>query len=697
MKITVNYCWAVCLTLLCTLILAGCDSDPKALSADSSLLQDTVADCSVVDDVVNDENPLFTPLNLQPIKPAEALLVNITNRKTVSLNGSWRYIIDQLAVGDASPLLYGGVGENRQAAKNELLEYQFSDRYRLQVPGDWNTQQEALFWYRGVVWYQREFDYQPPADKRVHLYFGAVNFSADVYLNGRLLVRHRGGFTPFNTDISDYLLSGRNTLVVKVDSMSGPSEVPTEYNDWMNYGGITRDVLLVETEKTYISNYKLQLASNDSSMIEGWLQLAGDSVANKEVVLNIAEAEIEQTVRTNKNGYAAFRFKAAVDFWSPKSPRLYDIRWRYGAEKVLHDQIGFRSIKTQGEDILLNGQSIFLYGISNHEESLLHPGRANSQADADAVIKRVQQLNANFLRLAHYPHNEYIVRAADKAGIMLWSELPVYHNIDFANPCTLASAKRQYREMIDRDQNRAAIIMWSLGNETPESEARNRFFFDMAKHVRSLDDTRLLTAALLGFGAMEDIGRYLAKLIAAQRSSLLGMLIDPEPVVIEVTDPLGEVVDVLGYNEYLGWYPSGPMAEAMRENGLEVSEAELRALMLESMEKFSIVTPFNKPLLISEFGAGAKPGLHSKEGEVWSEEYQSKVYVQQLKMLANSSALRGLSPWVLKDFRAPYRLNTDTQDYWNRKGLLSEDGREKQAFQLLADYYRQHAENYQIQ
>jgi beta-glucuronidase len=159
------------------------------------------------------DNPLFQPRHVAPIKPLEPLRCNVRARDTVSLNGQWNYIVDQLGVGDASPLLRGGVGENDSYGPAELLEYRFTDSNALQVPGDWNSQHESLFWYRGIIWYQKEFDYQPPAGKRVFLYFGGANFAKDVYVNGVLLARHKGGFTPFNTEVTDYLKPGKNAVV----------------------------------------------------------------------------------------------------------------------------------------------------------------------------------------------------------------------------------------------------------------------------------------------------------------------------------------------------------------------------------------------------------------------------------------------------------------------------------------------------
>ncbi len=672
------------ISLIAVMTLSACDAEQPDYQ---SAAVNTVCEAAEIAGD-HEDNPLFQPIARVPAQPLAPLLGSVRNRKVTSLNGQWHYIVDQLGVGDASPLLRGGVGEDASYTASELLEYSFAGGDTLQVPGDWNSQHDTLFWYRGIVWYQRDFDYQLAQGRRLFLYFGGANYAKDVYLNGTLIARHKGGFTPFNTEITDYLRAGSNSIVVKVDSNSGPAEVPTEYNDWLNYGGITRDVMLVETPSAFIGNFKLQLARGSRETLQGWVQLH-DGAPGQAVRLRIPEAEVDKTFRVDAKGRANIRFDAELILWSPQNPQLYDIEWST-EQDTLSDQVGFRSIETDGEDIVLNGEPVFLRGISLHEESLLGPGRAHSEAHAQAVIDRLQGLNANFVRLAHYPHNEHMVRAADRAGILVWAELPVYHNISFANPCTLVSAKKQYSELIARDQNRAAVILWSLGNETPESPARDAFFESMAEHVRGQDDTRLLTAALLGFGGMEAVGKYIGTLIAAERSKLVAFFTDPDPVTMTIDDPLGDLVDVIGYNEYLGWYMSGMITDALVARGMDVTEAQVRELMLTEMVKFSIGTDFGKPLVISEFGAGAKQGLRGGPLDVWSEDYQARVYQQQLKMLENSGALRGISPWILKDFRAPYRLNTDKQDYWNRKGLLSEQGREKLAFKLLSDYYAQH-------
>jgi beta-glucuronidase len=637
----------------------------------------------------DDSTPFFGPREITVLEELAPLMTNVFGREVLSLEGDWTYIVDQLQIGDASPLLRGGVGEDEVAKSGELLEYAFDPARTLRVPGDWNSQDPGLFWYRGVVWYRTEFDYQLPEAKRAYLYFGGGNFAKDVYLNGKLIARHRGGFTPFNSEVTEYLEPGLNRLVVKVNSLSEPTDVPTEYNDWLNYGGLTREVLLVEVPRTFVREYSVQL-SPERDAIEGWVQLDGPD-AGQGATLRIEELGIEEALDTGDDGRATFRVPARPGLWAPGSPTRYAVSIESGEDRV-GEPIGFRSIETRGEDILLNGEPVVLRGISTHEESVLHPGRAYGPEDAAAIIGLVEELNGNFLRLAHYPHNEHMVRAADEAGVLLWVEMPVYHNIRFSNEDTLAQAKRQYSEMITRDRNRAAVILWSLANETPGTPARNRFLDALATHVRAEDDTRLITAALIGFDGMQEVGKYIGTELAAEKSVIADLLTsDPDPVTIVIDDPLGETVDVIGYNEYLGWYMAPFIAEGLRDNGLEVDEAEVRERILASLPLFRIATKFGKPLIISEFGAGARQGRRGGPVAIWSEDYQARVYVRQLEFLEKSESIRGISPWILKDFRAPYRLNVPVQDYWNRKGLVSETGEKKLAFGVLSDHYADRA------
>lgn len=603
------------------------------------------------------------------------LIGNIAGRKTISLNGTWQAII---APG-SSPITssFGLIERNvRPKSPSDLIEFSFENGLTLRVPGDWNTQDERLFFYRGKVWYKRNFDYSQAAGKRTFLYFGAANYVAKVFVNGKLAGEHKGGFTPFNFEITDLVKNGENLLVVSVDNENGPTDIPTSSTDWLSYGGITRQVRLIELPLTFIENYKIQLANNSKNTISGFVQLDGKKKRQKITVL-IPEIGVHQNFRTGNNGFTPIEIKAQPQLWSPDSPKLYSVQIRSQTDAV-KDKIGFREISVRGTEILLNNKPIFLRGISIHEEKPRGGGRAYSRTQADTLLGWAKELGCNYVRLAHYPHNENMVRAADSLGLLAWAEIPVYWSVAFGDSGTLKLAEQQYAEMIARDQNRASIILWSLGNETPNTTARNKFFQNLADFVRAKDSTRLLTAALL-FGK-EELMPFMKKYYFP---ALAGLSHGNDNWLVSFDDPLSKIVDVVATNEYFGWYYAGFVSMTM-----PISSHRARQVMLDNMHRIRFQT--KKPLLISELGAGAKYGKHAEEKElaVFSEEYQSLVYRKQLDMLNRQNNVRGLSPWILKDFRSPIRLYQGVQDYWNRKGLISNQGEKKQAFYVLRNYYQ---------
>jgi beta-glucuronidase len=476
----------------------------------------------------------------------------------------------------------------------------------------------------------------PQDDKIYVLHFAAVNYHAIVYVNGQRVGEHKGGFTPFEFDVSKQLRAGSNFVVVKVDNKRERDQIPTVNTVWWNYGGITRPVSLVTLDKIHIQDYHLALTTGRYDQITLNLRVAGH---RDKALITIPELGIKQTIALDKQGKGQAVMSATPTLWLPTAPKLYDIQLRVGAE-LISDKIGFRHISTQGEDILLNGQSIFLKGIAIHEESFLHAGRAWSEADARATLQAALDLGCNFVRLAHYPHNEHMLRMADEMGLLVWAEIPVYWTVLFAQPAVYLLAEQQLSDMISRDKNRAAIILWSVANETPQSAERLNFLTKLAAQARALDPSRLITAAL-----------------DTQSNSATGKLID---------DPLAAVVDVIGINSYCGWYGGSP----------------------QSCAPIQWQSEYHKPMIMSELSAGALQGLHGNAEQRWTEEYQADVYRYNLKMIDNISFLRGLTPWILKDFRSPRRPLPQIQDFWNRKGLLSETGVKKQAWQILHDYYQ---------
>jgi beta-glucuronidase len=568
------------------------------------------------------------------------------------LNGEWKVIVDPYENGyysyrwqpfDAAkkPSRSAFFMDSKANSPSDLIEYDFNESKSLLVPGDWNTQMRELYYYEGTVWYRKKFDYSPKENTKSFVYFDAVNYKADVYLNGNKLGTHIGGFTPFWFDITEHVKDGSNSLVLKVDNSRHSEGVPTLNTDWWNYGGITRKVRIISTPVDYITDFMVQLISPDDSAIEGYVKLSSVSAGQK---LSISFPELNKNIEavTDNTGKAVFSAKLKkLELWSPEKPILYTLNIESEHDQI-SDKVGFRTIQTEGKKLLLNGKEIYLRGISIHEELALNGGgRVNSPEKSKQLLQWALELNCNFVRLAHYPHNEDIVRMADEMGILVWSEVPVYWTIDWENKETYQNAENQISEMIQRDKNRASVIIWSIANETPVKPERTEFLSNLASHVRSLDNTRLVSAA------MERHGK------------------PGEPSVSVVQDPLADVVDLVSFNQYTGWYGSTP----------------------DRCAEVSWEIPYNKPVFVSEFGGGAKLGLHGDKHARWTEEYQEYLYEETIKMLGQIDGLCGFSPWILVDFRSPRRVLPGIQDDFNRKGLISDDGKKKKAFHVLKDFY----------
>lgn len=584
-----------------------------------------------------------------------APLAHPAAREALSLNGRWNIIVDPYDNGyfnyrlepfDASVgpngLARGGYFlDKKPATPAELIEYDFDRSPSLNVPGDWNSQDDKLLYYEGTLWYRRLFDFTPAPGKRQFIHFGGANYETHIYLNGAKLGTHVGGFTPFEFEVTGKLRPTGNSLVVRVNNQRHPEGVPTVNTDWWNYGGLTRDVRLLETPATAIRDYVLRLDAGAERKVRGQVQLDGAKGAQA-VKVEIAELKVTATGTTDANGLATLEFSVpSAELWSPEHPRLYEIVITSGEDR-LTDKVGFRTIQTRGADILLNGQSVFLRGICLHEENPLRGGRATTAEEARQLLGWAKELGCNYVRLAHYPHNEAVARVADEMGMLLWEEVPVYWTIHWSDPATYANAENQLTELIMRDRNRASVIIWSMANETPASAPRTDFLTRLATHARSLDATRLISAAMEVHADPADFNTKI------------------------VEDPLAKVTDITSFNQYIGWYVGTP----------------------DDCAKVKWVVPSDKPVLISEFGADALQGHHGERTARFTEEFQADLYRKTLPMLEKIPQLRGLTPWILCDFRSPRRVLPQVQDGWNRKGLIGENGVRKQAFYILQDFYK---------
>ena len=580
-----------------------------------------------------------TPAAAAPTTPAPTLLVAVDQRTVLSLNGDWHYIVDPYDNGLGSGRSGYPMDEEVPAGSNKLQEYSFAKSPTIKVPGDWNTQKDSLLYYEGGFWYERHFQYQPHVGHRAFLDIGAANYRSRVWVNGQLLCTHEGGFTQFDCEATQAVKAGENSVVIFVDSTRIADGVPTLKTDWWNYGGLTRDVSLVTVPQSFIDDFDLHLDRATRSKIEGYVHVEGAQQGTR-VLVDLPEAKLHADGVTDASGRVAVNLAArGLSLWSPENPRLYRVVLKSG-DDTLTDEMGFRTIETSGSEILLNGKPIVLHGVCIHAEAPYRSGRANNDQDVATLLGWVKELGANYVRLAHYPHDQRMTRLADKMGILVWSEVPVYWAVEFEREDVFAKSQQQLHEEILRDRDKASVILWSIANETPNNPTRTTFLTRSANFVHQEDPTRLVTAALLVRGDSKT--KY-------------------------IDDPLGNALDVIGFNEYVGWYEGTP----------------------ETADSIEWKVAFDKPLITSEFGGGAKAGMHGANDTRWSEEYQAEIYRHQITMLNKIPQLRGVTPWILMDFRSPVRNLPGIQDGYNRKGLISDQGQKKAAFYVLQKAYKE--------
>ena len=555
-------------------------------------------------------------------------------RKRESLNGLWHYAIDQYET-----CIRQHWFEERyfDAAGNSMpVDFSFDEWPVMKLPCCWNMQEEKLFLYESSMVFTRKFTFAAGEKERVFLRIGAANYLCRVFLNKKYIGMHRGGSTPMFFDVTD-ALEKNNRILLAVDATRRPEQVPTENTDWFNYGGVYRDIELFRVPESYIKDFRIFLV-NDGEMDKIRAEVTLSDTSDAEAKLSIPELGIEKVI-TVKGGKGSITCKASPTLWTPEAPKLYDVKLAAAFDAVA-DTVGFRTISVQGRDILLNGKKIFLRGISCHEDSV-KTGKALSTEECEKAVSDAKELGCNFMRLAHYPHTEAMAKAADRLGILLWEEIPVYWAIRFRNPKVYANARNQLLELIRRDFNRASVIIWSVGNENLDSDERLSFMKRLAESAHREDKTRLVSAACL---------------VSAEKNA--------------IADRLAEYLDVIGLNEYYGWY----------------------APDFSKLPELFVNSDPTKPVIITECGADALSGHHGSLSDKGTEEYQAEIYEKQTAAIRAIPYVKGMTPWILYDFRCPRRASV-IQNYFNRKGLIADDRQtKKMAYYVLQRFYREKAE-----
>lgn len=572
------------------------------------------------------------PFNTQSLN--HETLIFTGGRASRSLEGDWNFCVDLLDTGlrqkwfEMQPV--------PPESRTEPWDYDPYMGETVPVPSNWAVLKDKWYFFEGSAWYTRPLDMENiSADKRQFLRVGAAAYDCKIFLNGEFLGNHYGASTPFCVELTGKLKAGRNWLMACVNNTRTRDRVPMRNTDWFNYGGIYREVALYETPATFIRGLSLSLVP-DGSYGKIAVGVEAEGPASTPAHIEIPELGIAADIPIDANGRGNLIVAATPQLWSPENPRLYDVTVTLGEDRVT-DRVGFRQISRQGTEILLNGTPLFLRGISVHEDDA-KLGKVTNEDDLRRRFAHAKELGCNFLRLAHYPHHERAAELADEVGLLLWEEVPVYWAIDFANPATYRDAENQLLELIRRDRNRASVIIWSVGNENPDTDARLDFMRRLAEAARTADPTRLTSAACL---------------VNHSRN--------------RIEDRLADHIDIIGLNEYYGWY--------------EENFEDLAAIGANSRP--------DRPVVITETGADGVIAAQGPKTGLFSEAYMSEVYRKQIETLRPLDYVKGMSPWILYDFRVERRQNIFQRGY-NHKGLIAADKTtKKEAFHILAEYYRE--------
>jgi beta-glucuronidase len=545
------------------------------------------------------------------------------------------------------------------------------------VPGSWNEQlaEIGLMNYVGPVWYQTRF-HVPSAlsDKKLLLRFGSADFHARVWVNGEYVGEHEGGFLPFEFDITSFVDNDtENLLVICVDNMLTYDTIPQGLTkddfvsfrknrdvsfpptvfDFFAYGGLQRPVKLTALHPFHLSEVKVDTTiagtTGHIKFEATFSQLS--NAASVEISLWDGTQRLEKKIKPCSHSTIADEFIIAnCQFWRPECPHLYHLRFSLQENGAPVDEyqveVGVREITVAGAKLLLNGEPIFLKGFGKHEDfAVLGKGLSYPLIVKDFQL--MKWIGANSFRTSHYPYAEEIMQMADRMGFLVIDEVPaVSLNFRHITPKTLENHKRALTELIARDRNHPSVICWSIANEPgiwgeeeAISEKAENYWAEIYQHVKSLDSTRPITLPAFAFW--------------------------------KERDPSYKYSDLISINRYWGWY------EIPGE--IEEAGATLKAEMELLHEKYQ------KPILVSEFGADTIDGLHATYPQLFTEEYQTQLIQKYFEIIESLPFAIGEHIWNFADFRTAQHFR---RVVLNKKGVFNRQREPKAAAFAIRQHWR---------
>ena len=534
---------------------------------------------------------------------------------------------------------------------------------QIQVPYAWNGTDESIASMRGSIgWFRKDFRLpSAPKGSSWIVRFESVNYKASVYLNGHLLGRHEGGYIPFEFDLARYLKRGTNSLVVRVDSRRNLQSLPVLKTTstglpsagWWNYGGILREVYLrrvydVDMQE-FLARPLLPCRSCDASVLLR-ATLRNMTPKTQKVTLKARVGSLRArfpSVTLRPRSVASVSTKVGIHhprLWEPGAPNLYQVTAQafVGSHAAAgwSAQIGVRSIRVNKQGrVLLNGLPIKLRGASFHEEDVT-VGAALTPQMRSQIWQELVGLGANFTR-AHYPLHPWFLEQADRDGILVWDEIPMYQtpNSISAKSSYRSKALKYLADTVARDENHPSVLTWSIGNEMPNrvGSGQQRYIRDAAHLLHKLDPTRLRALDYSGYPTALPSSTY-------------------------------HVLDALGVNCYFGWYP-GP--------GGQIDDRADLGPFLDQVHRYYPT----KALFVTEFGAEAnRDGPFDEKGTYF---FQRQLIEDHLAVYDSKPFVNGALIWALRDFRVRPMWdggNPKPQYPLNQKGLMDQFGKPKPAY-----------------